>query len=261
MTSKILVDKRDGVGWVTINNPARRNAISLEMWEAMGAAFADFSADGAIRCAVIHGSGDKAFASGADISQFEKNRSNAAASEAYGKISKGVRDQIMTFDKPLIAMVRGFCMGGGLGLAMTADMRISADDGVYAVPAARLSIAYDAVNLGNLVHLVGPSKAKEILLTAKRYSAAEALQMGLVNSVVPVAELEAAVADITDRLVDNAPLSMRATKLTVNELIRDAALRNEELLDSLITTCFNSADYTEGRKAFMEKRKPVFTGK
>ncbi len=261
MTSKILVDKRDGVGWVTINNPARRNAISLEMWEAMGAAFADFSADGAIRCAVIHGSGDKAFASGADISQFEKNRSNAEASEAYGKISKGVRDQIMSFDKPLIAMVRGFCMGGGLGLAMTADMRISADDGVYAVPAARLSIAYDAVNLGNLVHLVGPSKAKEILLTAKRYSAAEALQMGLVNAVVPVAELEAAVADITDRLVDNAPLSMRATKLTVNELIRDTALRNEELLDSLITTCFNSADYTEGRKAFMEKRKPVFTGK
>ena len=261
MTDKILIDKRSGVGWVTINNPARRNAISLEMWQSMGAAFADFAADGAIRCAVIHGSGDKAFASGADISQFEKNRSNAEASAAYAKISQGVRNRIMAFDKPLIAMVRGYCMGGGLGLAMTADLRISADDGVFAIPAARLSIAYDTVNLGNLIHLVGPSKAKEILLTAKRYSAAEAMQMGLVNEVVPVAGLEAAVADVTDRLVENAPLSMRAMKLTINQLMMDAGERDEALIEALSDACFNSADYAEGRKAFMEKRKPVFTGK
>jgi enoyl-CoA hydratase len=261
MTDKILAEKRDGVGWVTINNPARRNAISLEMWESMGAAFADFAADDSIRCAVIHGSGDKAFASGADISQFDKNRSNAEAAEAYAQISKGVRNQILAFEKPLIAMVRGFCMGGGLGLAMTADLRISADDGVFGIPAARLSIAYDVINLGNLMHLVGPSKAKEILLTAKRYSAAEALQMGLVNTVVPVAELEAAVADVTDRMVDNAPLSMRASKLTINQLLKDANERDGALIESLSDACFNSADYAEGRKAFMEKRKPVFTGK
>ena len=261
MTDKILRDKRGGVGWVTINNPERRNAISLEMWEDMGAAFADFAADPDIRCAVIHGSGDKAFASGADISQFEKNRSNAEASEAYAKISKGVRDQIIGFDKPLVAMVRGFCMGGGLGLAMTADMRISAEDGVFGIPAARLSIAYDTINLGNLVDLVGPSKAKEILLTSKRYSAEQALQMGLVNEVVPVADLEAAVADVTDRMVENAPLSMRATKLTIAQLLKDASERDEELITALSDACFNSADYTEGRKAFMEKRKPVFTGR
>ncbi|MFT5445055.1 MAG: enoyl-CoA hydratase [Gammaproteobacteria bacterium] len=261
MTDKILRDKRGGVGWVTINNPERRNAISLEMWQGMGAAFADFAADPDIRCAVIHGSGDKAFASGADISQFEKNRSNAELSEAYAKISKGVRDQIIAFDKPLVAMVRGFCMGGGLGLAMTADMRISADDGVFGIPAARLSIAYDTINLGNLVDLVGPSKAKEILLTSKRYSAEQAMQMGLVNEVVPVADLEAAVADVTDRMVENAPLSMRATKLTIGQLLKDADDRDEELINALSDACFNSADYTEGRKAFMEKRKPVFVGR
>ena len=260
-TDKILAEVRDGVGWLTINNPARRNAVSLEMLQAMGSAIEGFAADDAVRCVVIHGAGDKAFASGADISQFEKNRADAAAADAYAAISKGVRHQLLSFEKPLIAMVRGYCMGGGLGLAMTADLRIAADDAIFAIPAARLSIAYDVINITNLVNLVGPSRAKEILLTAKRYDAQQALAMGLVNQVVPVAELEAAVADVTSRLVENAPLSMRASKLTIDQVVKDAGDRDRALIESLSKACFASDDYREGRTAFMEKRKPAFRGR
>lgn len=259
-TDKILAGTRDGVGWLTINNPERRNAVSLEMLAAMGSAIERFAADDEVRCVVIHGAGDKAFASGADISQFEKNRATADAADAYAAISRGVRQQMLAFEKPLIAMVRGYCMGGGLGLAMTADLRIAADDAVFAIPAARLSIAYDVINITNLVHLVGPSRAKEILLTAKRYDAQQALAMGLVNQVVAVAELEAAVADITSRLVDNAPLSMRASKLTIDQVVKDAGDRDMALIEAASRACFASEDYREGRTAFMEKRKPVFRG-
>ena len=261
MTDKILVDTAEATATITFNNPERRNAVSLEMLQAMGAAFESFSADDEVRCVVNHGAGDKAFASGADISQFAKNRSNAEAAEVYGRISKGVRLQMLSFEKPLIAMIRGYCMGGGLGLAMTADLRIASDDSVFAIPAARLSIAYDVINVTNLVHLVGPSSAKEILLTAKRYDAAQAMAMGLVNQVVPVAELEAAVADVTGRLVENAPLSMRASKLTIDQVVKDAGERDMDRIEELSRACFDSEDYREGRTAFMEKRKPVFRGR
>ena len=260
-SDKILLDKRAGVGWLIINNPERRNAISLEMWEAMGSAFQAFEKDAEVRCVVMCGVGDKAFASGADISQFEKHRSDADAAEAYGTISKGVRRQMIAFEKPLIAMIRGFCMGGGLGIAMTADLRIAADDAVFGIPAARLSIAYDFLNLSNLVHLVGPAKAKEILLTARRFDANEALQMGLVNAVVPVAELDAAIGELTDRLVDNAPLSLKASKLTIDEVVKDAGERDMARIEALSRACFDSEDYAEGRAAFMEKREPTFRGR
>ncbi len=258
---KILSEKRDGVGWVTINNAERRNAISLDRWEAMGAAFDDFASDDRVRCVVMHGAGDKAFASGADISQFEKNRSSAEAAQEYARISSGARNRMLAFEKPFIAMIRGYCMGGGLGLAMTADIRVAAEDAVFGIPAARLSIAYDFLNLGNLVRLVGPSRAKEILLTAKRYGADEALRMGLVNQVVPVAGLEDAVADMTARMVENAPLSMRASKLTIDQIVKDARDRDMDKVEALSRACFDSEDYREGRTAFMEKRKPVFQGR
>lgn len=260
-TDKILAEARDGVGWVTINNPERRNAVSLEMLEAMGAAFERFAQDEAVRCVVIRGAGDKAFASGADISQFEKNRATQQAQDAYAAISRGVRRQMMGLEKPLIAMIRGYCMGGGLGLAMTADLRIAADDAVFAIPAARLSIAYDALNVANLLHLVGPSRAKEILLTARRYDAAQALAMGLVNQVVPVPELDAAVAELTAQLAENAPLSMRASKITIDTLMQDPAERDLARMEAAARACFASEDYKEGRTAFMEKRKPLFRGR
>jgi enoyl-CoA hydratase/carnithine racemase len=208
----------------------------------------------------MSGAGDKAFASGADISQFKERRSNADAAEEYAQISMAGRKKMLHCEKPFIAQIRGFCMGGGLGIALAADIRIASEDSQFGVPAARLSIAYDRLNLGNLVALVGPSKAKEILLTAKRYSGVEAEKMGLINSCVPISDLETTVADITDRISENAPLSMKASKLTINELMKDDSAFDGALVDELTRDCFDSKDYQEGQEAFLNKRKPVFTG-
>ena len=208
----------------------------------------------------MSGAGDIAFASGADISQFKERRSNADAAEEYARISMAGRQKMLHCEKPFIAQIRGFCMGGGLGIALAADIRIASEDAQFGVPAARLSIAYDRLNLGNLVALVGPSKAKEILLTAKRYSGLEAEKMGLINSCVPISDLETAVADITDRISENAPLSMKASKLTINELMKDDSAFDGALVDLLTRDCFDSKDYQEGQEAFLNKRKPVFTG-
>lgn len=260
-TDKIRAEKSDGVGWLVINNPERRNAISLDMWQAMAQVFDTYAQDPDVRCVVMKGAGDKAFASGADISQFDKVRADAAAQEEYGRISKSTRRSMLTFEKPVIAMIRGFCMGGGLGIALTTDLRIAADDSTFGIPAARLGIAYDFGSLSSLVQLVGPGKAKEILLTARRFNAQEAMAMGLINTVVPVAELDSAVREVTDRLVENAPLSLRASKLTIAQVLKDADQRDLELLETLERDCFDSDDYKEGRSAFMEKRKPLFSGR
>ncbi|MBH67502.1 MAG: enoyl-CoA hydratase [Rhodospirillaceae bacterium] len=260
-TDKILAEKDGAVGRIVLNNPERRNAISLEMWQGISEAFDEFSSDSNIRCAVMSGAGDKAFASGADISQFKERRGNAKAADEYAKISMAGRKKMLNFEKPFIAQIRGFCMGGGLGIALAADMRIASEDSQFGVPAARLSIAYDRINLGNLVALVGPSKAKEILITAKRYSAIDAERMGLINACVSVEDLESAVTDFTTRISENAPLSMRASKLTINELMKDDSSFNIALVDELTRNCFNSMDYQEGQDAFMNKRRPVFKGK
>jgi enoyl-CoA hydratase len=260
-TNKIIAENDGPVGRIILNNPDRRNAISLDMWEGISEAFDEFSKNPQIRCVVMSGAGEKAFASGADISQFKERRSNAQAAEEYAKISMAGRQKMLGCDKPFIAKIRGFCMGGGLGIALAADIRIASEDSQFGVPAARLSIAYDRVNLGNLIALVGPSKAKEILLTAKRYSALEAEKMGLVNACVAISDLDSAVADITDRITENAPLSMRASKLTINELMKDDAIFNTVLVEELTRNCFNSKDYQEGQDAFLNKRKPVFEGR
>ena len=259
-TDKILAEIKDGVGWMTINNPARHNAISLEMWQAIGEAMDAFTADASVRCVVMTGAGDKAFASGADISQFEKQRANADAAAEYARISKSGRAKLQGFEKPLIARIHGYCMGGGLGIALAADFRIATETSTLGIPAARLSIAYDLNNVRQLVGLIGPSRAKEVLITARRYSGLEAAQMGLVNRCVPEGQLDSEISDITSRIVENAPLSMRASKLTVNQVMIDESNRDLDLIAALSKACFDSNDYREGRQAFMEKRKPVFTG-
>lgn len=260
-TDKMIAEKDGHIGWMIFNNPARRNAMSLEMWTAAATILDDFESDDNIRVIVMKGAGDKAFVSGADISQFEEKRANAEAAEEYSRQSDAARDRMASLKKPFVAMVRGFCLGGGLGVAMKADLRIVSDDSQFGIPAARLSIAYTFDNLRNLVDLVGPTVAKELLFTAKRINAQEALRIGLVNQVVSASELEATVRELAGTMADNAPLSIRASKLTINEVIKDPADRNWDVINQVTKDCFDSQDYAEGRKAFMEKRRPAFTGR
>jgi enoyl-CoA hydratase len=260
-TDKMLAEKSGAIGWMTFNNPARRNAVSLEMWEAIGTILEDFARDEAIRVIVMRGAGDKAFAAGADISQFEERRANAEAAAAYAAVSTAGWKAMRTLEKPLVAMIRGYCIGGGLAIAMGADIRIAAEDGQFGIPAAKLGIAYGHDGVKNLVDLVGPAVAKSILFTGRFMKAAEALRVGLINEVVPVDALEQTVRDFAETITANAPLSVRASKLTINHILRGEAARDAGLMEKLTKECFNSADYAEGRRAFMEKRKPVFVGR
>ena len=260
-TDKMIAEKDGSIGWMIFNNPERRNAMSLEMWEAVGTILTDFENDESIRVVAMKGAGDKAFVSGADISQFEEKRASAAAAEEYSRVSDGARAKLGTLQKPLIAMIRGFCMGGGLGVAMKADIRIASEDSQFGIPAAKLGIAYSFDALRALVHLVGPSFAKEILFTGRRLTSEEALRIGLINRLVPVDALEATVREYAATIAENAPLSIRASKVTVDQVVRDPSERDPDLVRQVERACFDSQDYAEGRRAFMEKRKPAFAGR
>ncbi len=260
-SGRMLAERDGGVGIITFNQPEKRNAMSIEMWEGLSDILDTFAADDTITCVVMQGAGDKAFVSGADISQFAKNRSNAEAQKEYERRTGGGRTKLAEFPKPLIAKIRGFCMGGGLAIAMAADLRVSAADGQFGIPAARLSIAYAPDSVKRLINLVGPAQAKMILFTARRLTAAEAERVGLINQCVPVEELDAVVMELAQTIAENAPLSIRASKLTINELLKDADKRNMDAIREIGELCFNSADYKEGRTAFMEKRRPVFVGR
>ncbi len=260
-TEKMAFETGAGIGWMIFNNPERRNALSLEMWGGMAEILRAFEADDAVRMVVMKGAGEKAFVSGADISQFEKNRSSAEQAAEYARVSEEARRVMEGMKKPLIAMIRGYCLGGGLGVALQADIRVASDDSQFGIPAGRLGIAYGFDGLKRLVDLVGPAKAKEIMFTARRITAANALDIGLVNAVAPAEELEGVVKDMAAVIAGNAPLSVRASKLTIDEVAKDGADRDLAMIERLSRECFDSDDYREGRTAFMEKRKPVFTGR
>src|SRR5277367_2865030 len=259
-TDKILAHKEAGVGIVTFNNPERLNAVSLEMWEAAKLALDKFAADPEVRVVVLTGAGGKAFVSGADISKFGSERATLEATRAYDVTTTATFNSIYEFPKPTIAMIRGYCIGGGLALAVCCDLRICSDNSRFAVPAAKLGLGYGYAGLKRLVDVVGPSYAKEIFYTARQFDAQEAYAMGLVNRVVPAAELESAVKSITDMIRANAPLTIKAVKSAVGEIVKDESKKNIARSAELVEQCFKSRDYTEGRTAFMEKRKPAFTG-
>jgi enoyl-CoA hydratase/carnithine racemase len=259
MTERIISRKDGAIGWLVFNNPERRNAVSLDMWQAIPEVLGDFGADDAIRVVVLAGAGDKAFVSGADISQFEKLRSTAETVAHYDEIGEKAQTRLKNFDKPVIAMIRGYCIGGGLNIANLCDLRIAADDARFGIPAAKMGLGYRASSMKNLVDIVGKAAALEIMITARQFSAEEAKQMGLVHKVVPVAELEKTTREYCDMIAANAPLTMRSAKRIIREVSRndyDAAA-----CQAWVKECFDSEDYAEGRKAFMEKRKPVFKGR
>jgi enoyl-CoA hydratase len=259
-TDKMLSHKEGHVGYVIFNNPERRNAVSLEMWEATARILNDFGNDGDVRAVVLTGAGDKAFVSGADISKFESERANEEAITRYNQTVERANAAIYDYPKPTIAMIRGYCIGGGLGLALCCDLRICSDDSRFAVPAAKLGLGYPFHGLKKLVDVVGISFAKEIFYTARQFDAEEACTMGLVNRVVKATELEAYVKKYADTIGENAPLTIATTKFTVGEVVKDESKRDLAKCAAMVKKCFESADYTEGRRAFMEKRKPVFTG-
>lgn len=262
MTTKKLVARKDGaIGWVIFNNPQKRNAMSLEMSEATAAALEDYAKDPAIRVVILKGEGDKAFISGADISQFKERRASLEQVRAAEVISERCNKAIRECPKPVIAMIRGYCMGGGLGIAVACDLRIASDDSRFGIPAAKLGVGYRFMGIRRLSELVGPSFTAEIFYTGRQFSAQEALQMGLVNRLLPAAELEKYVMDYATTLAGNAPLTIAAVRRCLIELRKDPADRDIDLCQKMVEDCFASEDYIEGRNAFMEKRKPVFKGR
>jgi enoyl-CoA hydratase len=260
-SGKMLASVRDGVGVITFNQPEKRNAMSVEMWDGLTGILEQWEGDSGVRVVVLTGAGDKAFVSGADISQFEKSRSNADAQREYEKLTSAGRAKLAAFPKAVIARIQGFCLGGGLGIAMSADIRIASEGSAFGIPAAKLGIVYGFDMVRRLVSLVGQGHARTILFTGERIGAREAERIGLVNQVVADAELDTTVDKLATTIAGNAPLSVRGMKFVVGQALRDPAERQMDEVQRIVAACFDSADYAEGRNAFMEKRRPVFTGR
>jgi enoyl-CoA hydratase/carnithine racemase len=260
-TDKMLARKEGRVGYVIFNNPERHNAVSLDMWATTSRILEDYARDDEVRVVVLTGAGGKAFVSGADISRFESERATLEATRHYGATVEKAYSAIQYFEKPTIAMIRGYCIGGGLGLAICCDLRICSDNSRFAVPAAKLGLGYSYPGLRRLIDVVGPSFAREIFFTARQFNTEEARSMGLVNRVVPEAELKSYVKDYAETIAANAPLTVKAVKYIVGEVSKDESKRNLQRCIEMVEQCFASNDFIEGRTAFMEKRKPAFTGR
>jgi len=260
-TDRLLAHVRDGIGWITFNQPEKRNAMSLDMWNALGVAAEAFECDAAVRAVVMRGAGGEAFVSGADISEFEQHRADATQKRAYDEIAARGQAGLAKLGKPLIAMIEGFCVGGGLAIALAADVRFATAGSRFAIPAARLGLGYDYRGVAALARLVGPSTARDILFSARFLECDEALRLGLVNFVVDAAELQAQVTRYAARLANNAPLTLRAAKAALQLFEQYSGGVDTQAVDALVAQCFDSEDYREGRRAFLAKRPPVFQGR
>ncbi len=259
MTGRVRAERDRAIGWLIFDQIERRNAINSAMWAAIPAAVAELDDNPEVRIIVLRGAGDVAFVSGADISEFEEAR-NADRAAEYAALNGRAFAALAGAAKPVVAMIHGFCVGGGAAIALNADLRYAADDSEFGIPAARLGLGYEAEGIECLARLVGPSTAAEMLFTARRYGAEEALRVGLVNAVVPKAELETFVRDVAATIAANAPLTLRSAKLVLRELGRSPELRDARRIEESIRTCLASADYREGVQAFLEKRPPKFQG-
>jgi enoyl-CoA hydratase len=256
---KLRVERDGPIGRLVLDNPARRNAIGGEMWRAIPKSMAELDADPAIRCIVLRGEGTAAFAAGADISEFEQRRSSEADVKAYEALVDAAHHAIESSPKPVIALIHGFCVGGGMAVALSCDLRYADASSRFAIPAARLGLGYGVSGTNRLIATVGHAAAREIMFSARRFSADEARAIGLVNRVLPDAELDDFVRKVALELAANAPLTIAASKSVINALI--AAKGDYSEANKMVARCMTSEDYVEGRRAFMEKRSPAFKGK
>jgi enoyl-CoA hydratase len=260
-TSQLLAEVSDGVARLTFNNPAKRNALTREMRAALPGVLGELGADPGVRVVVVTGAGDKAFTAGADISEFPELRTSAAARDEYDRARAAVGDAWDSLAKPVIAMIRGFCLGGGLMLALQADIRIAAEGSQFGIPAARLGLGFGFSGVTTLLGLIGPARTAEVLFSAQRFTAAEAREMGLVNRVVPAGQLAAEVMSLARDIAQNAPLTVAACKAAIRQAARAPGQPATAQVQAMIEACFQSADYREGQRAFAEKRPPAFTGR
>jgi enoyl-CoA hydratase len=257
----LLVEKRGAAGWIVFNQPAKKNAISGAMWRAIPPAMAQFDRDPELRCIVFRGAGTEAFAAGADISEFERARSERGAVAEYDDLLDRVLHSIQGSLKPSLAMIHGYCLGGGVEIALACDLRYCAASAEFGIPAAKLGLGYNIEGHKRLLETVGHAWAREIMFLGRRYHAEEALAMGLVHRVLPAAELERYVDGVIETLCRNAPLAIANTKTILEQYVKSDGTPDTARMRAAIERCAKSADYIEGRRAFMEKRKPRFTGK
>ncbi len=261
ITDRIIAEKQGTIGWLTFNQPEKRNAVSVDMWEAIPVVLDAFESDPEIRVIVFKGAGGKAFVSGADISQFDAMRSGDGAVSHYEQVAERAQVRIYECDTPTIAMINGFCIGGGVNIALCCDLRITALDGRFGVPAVRLGLGYRLAALLRLVNTIGHAKARELFFTARQIGAEAAQQIGLVHAAVPEGELLPTVLEYCTTIADNAPLTIRASKRMMRAFLHPHPGVDMDAAGRWIRECFDSEDYAEGRRAFMEKRRPVFKGR
>lgn len=257
-TERMQAHIEDGIGWMTFNNPARHNALSLEMWEGIGNILEHFATNDSVRVVIMRGAGGKAFVSGADISEFDKERANAEQRASYGVTAGRATQWLSTIEKPLIGLIEGYCIGGGLATALAADVRFATPDSRFGIPAAKLGLGYEYEGLSKLARLVGPSRARDIMFSGRFMPASEAQEMGLINFIEERAEIEAACIDYATTIAGNAPLTVKAAKAAINAWERGSRKDEVEQVRAMVDACFDSEDYREGRKAFAAKRKPEF---
>ncbi|MGB3290328.1 MAG: enoyl-CoA hydratase [Burkholderiaceae bacterium] len=260
-TERVLAWLDETTLHIRFNNPARHNALSVDMWEAVVPLLEQAKTDDRVRLAVFSGEGEKSFVSGADISQFEDMRAAREAVTRYEAMAEASLTAIQDFPKPTLACISGYCIGGGVNVAIACDLRIASDNSVFSIPAARLGLGYRYSAMKNLIDLIGPGATKDLFFTGRRINAAEAKSLGLINRIAPAQELPALLAEYTRAMAENAPITIGAAKAIAAEILKSAPNVDKDRCTALIRSCFDSQDYAEGRTAFMEKRKPVFVGR
>ncbi len=259
-TERIKTYQDEKIGWIIFNNPNRHNAMSLEMWQGLGDALKIYSETPQIRVVILRGEGGKSFISGADISEFKSERSNSEQKGVYDITMERANNLLSSFEKPIIALIEGYCIGGGLATALQADIRIAIPSSTFGIPAAKLGLGYGIEGLGKLVSIIGPANSRDLMLSARLLNSKEAKNMGLINFVFPAKTVVSKTMEYATNIANNAPLTIRAAKSTINAWETETIHKYREVISKLIDTCFDSKDYQEGLKAFREKRNPQFLG-